>query len=111
MIRRPPRSPLFPYTTLFRSELLDSLHEPYVALLEEVLEGQPVAAVLLGHGDDEPEVLLDEPLASLLVAGLGSPRELYLLYVREQLALPDARQVLRQELWGLRLTLRFRVIR
>src|SRR3712207_888737 len=54
-------------------ELLDGLHEPYVALLDEVLEGQPVAAILLGHGDDEPEVLLDEPLASLLIAGLGSP--------------------------------------
>src|SRR3712207_9026887 len=27
MIRRPPRSTLFPYTTLFRSELLDELGE------------------------------------------------------------------------------------
>src|SRR5258708_27819747 len=27
MIRRPPRSTLFPYTTLFRSLLLDSLHQ------------------------------------------------------------------------------------
>src|SRR5688572_31813798 len=26
MIRRPPRSPLFPYTTLFRSRLGDHLH-------------------------------------------------------------------------------------
>src|ERR1051325_12050485 len=27
MIRRPPRSTLFPYTTLFRSHVLDRLHE------------------------------------------------------------------------------------
>src|SRR5258707_3462530 len=30
MIRRPPRSTLFPYTTLFRSHLLDSLDDPAV---------------------------------------------------------------------------------
>src|SRR2546430_13583647 len=29
MIRRPPRSPLFPYTTLFRSRLLPTLTVPY----------------------------------------------------------------------------------
>src|SRR3712207_9273591 len=28
MIRRPPRSTLFPYTTLFRSALLDARHVP-----------------------------------------------------------------------------------
>src|SRR5258705_2411247 len=28
MIRRPPRSPLFPYTTLFRSQYLDPAHPP-----------------------------------------------------------------------------------
>src|SRR2546425_9750791 len=33
MIRRPPRSTLFPYTTLFRSVLAD--HEPLVAVLGE----------------------------------------------------------------------------
>src|SRR2546426_4719513 len=30
MIRRPPRSTLFPYTTLFRSDLADSLSAPGV---------------------------------------------------------------------------------
>src|SRR2546427_1307111 len=29
MIRRPPRSTLFPYTTLFRSQLLNTDHEKY----------------------------------------------------------------------------------
>src|SRR3712207_7678960 len=28
MIRRPPRSTLFPYTTLFRSDLLEALRDP-----------------------------------------------------------------------------------
>src|SRR3712207_7460191 len=33
MIRRPPRSPLFPYTTLFRSHFSDSPRALYGALL------------------------------------------------------------------------------
>src|SRR5918998_364990 len=53
--------------------LLDGLHEAYVALLDEVLEGQPVAAVLLGYRNHETEVLLDEALAGAGVAGLGPP--------------------------------------
>src|SRR2546422_6367837 len=34
MIRRPPRSTLFPYTTLFRSERIAGAHERRVQLLE-----------------------------------------------------------------------------
>src|SRR3712207_8084509 len=33
MIRRPPRPTLFPYTTLFRSQLLVEAHEPCVAVV------------------------------------------------------------------------------
>src|SRR3712207_7452138 len=36
MIRRPPRSTLFPYTTLFRSEACERLSLPLVALAREV---------------------------------------------------------------------------
>src|SRR3712207_7335740 len=49
MIRRPPRSTLFPYTTLFRSLVIDALgqqcarQERLVAL---------ASVVLLGHGDE-----------------------------------------------------------
>src|SRR2546422_8256782 len=39
MIRRPPRSTLFPYTTLFRSHCRDSRH-PHVVLLLAQVEGQ-----------------------------------------------------------------------
>src|SRR3712207_6874402 len=38
MIRRPPRSTLFPYTTLFRSELLDEVDLVIVHVLAVALE-------------------------------------------------------------------------
>src|SRR3712207_8484778 len=50
MIRRPPRSTLFPYTTLFRSR-----PRPVGQVVDEVDQGQrvPVAALHLEHpGDD-----------------------------------------------------------
>src|SRR5947208_13432827 len=42
MIRRPPRSTLFPYTTLFRSELAEDLERPVAAPVvhEHDLEGR-----------------------------------------------------------------------
>src|SRR5437773_8961421 len=39
MIRRPPRSTLFPYTTLFRS--LKNRNAPQLRLLKNVIEGLP----------------------------------------------------------------------
>src|ERR671910_3333852 len=82
-------------------ELLDGLHETYVALLDEVLEGQPHPAVLLGYAYNEHEVLLDEPLAGPLVSGLGPLGEVYLLGVREQLALVDVGEVAGDQIRGL----------
>src|SRR5256886_17281822 len=88
MIRRPPRSTLFPYTTLFRSAL--------IAFRARLLEGLPEAVELeLGRGlDDESlgrgalDLPLEHPawrpldrLARLRVdvaedeRGLGLPRE------------------------------------
>src|SRR3712207_8973302 len=46
MIRRPPRSTLFPYTTLFRSRLV---------------VGQPAVARLLDAGEQEHAVVRGEP--------------------------------------------------
>src|SRR3712207_8964154 len=57
MIRRPPRSTLFPYTTLFRSQ---GVAEPRAA--ERVLQG--------ARGDGRADVLRD------LLAGLVERREL-----------------------------------
>src|SRR3712207_8928601 len=61
MIRRPPRSTLFPYTTLFRSPLLQAV---LFVLEPDAVVGDPLA---LEAGVDGPELLglevFDLPLA------------------------------------------------
>src|SRR3712207_8048324 len=60
MIRRPPRSTLFPYTTLFRSERPADLAEAgSLAEVVEVAEREPVA--------------LDDPVAHLRSSELSGP--------------------------------------
>src|SRR2546430_6867566 len=55
MIRRPPRSTLFPYTTLFRSEQFRErvafIHEKYNsdAIAEEYIEGRELYVSLMGN--------------------------------------------------------------
>src|SRR5919112_5250352 len=100
-IRGEPKAPLW-------VELLYCFHQPYVSLLDQILEGKAVSTVLLGHRDYKPQVLLNEALAGLLVACLGALREVYLFCVREQISLADVRQVLGQQLWGLGFPLRLR---
>src|SRR3712207_1080172 len=39
MIRRPPRSTLFPYTTLFRSKLKEYINEDFQEVLQNAIEG------------------------------------------------------------------------
>src|SRR2546430_9136665 len=58
MIRRPPRSTLFPYTTLFRSG--PGLHQPPPKIAEavEYADGRPIP---LGRGEAGPGVV-DEAL-------------------------------------------------
>src|SRR3712207_7548066 len=56
MIRRPPRSTLFPSATLFRSGLLGLLGEHGVDVVARGLEGVDLAPGLLGQ---EPPVLED----------------------------------------------------
>src|SRR3712207_7866126 len=60
MIRRPPRSTLFPYTTLFRSDL-DAVVFPESCVPAEAL--QPLEAVLARHG------------VTVLLAGARDPVE------------------------------------
>src|SRR2546427_11418210 len=50
MIRRPPRSTLFPYTTLFRSQPLELGHLRLDALLERPI---PLAELVVKHLDPE----------------------------------------------------------
>src|SRR5256885_13050564 len=69
MIRRPPRSTLFPYTTLFRSLLAGLLrgeHDPLVDLAVAVLVEAPLAAVRpepaeLGRRSEEHTSELQSP--------------------------------------------------
>src|SRR3712207_8151203 len=64
MIRRPPRSTLFPYTTLFRSDVavvdgvLDAVGDRGVAVveLERDVEHQPLAQLALRVADPVPRV-------------------------------------------------------
>src|SRR3712207_8670436 len=52
MIRRPPRSTLFPYTTLFRSAQLYSL---YASLLDDQKEYKKAADMLVGATQKFPD--------------------------------------------------------
>src|SRR3712207_7911367 len=67
MIRRPPRSTLFPYTTLFRSRHLAVEVQPRAELLDapavEELAGHPTAAVDGAALLEERPPVLHEPLA------------------------------------------------
>src|SRR3712207_2507328 len=69
MIRRPPRSTLFPYTTLFRSEAVEvAAQDPgcnYAlgsvlnhVLLHQTVIGQEAAAQLEAHGAGRPDVIV-----------------------------------------------------
>src|SRR2546427_1267530 len=56
MIRRPPRSTLFPYTTLFRSEVLNVGEMPrFVRSLEGGQRDIPGDELSNGHRKDQPE--------------------------------------------------------
>src|SRR3712207_7600825 len=56
MIRRPPRSTLFPYTTLFRSSaMLKSLIPGHGPQLVQITHRQPVPVEMLDHVPPAPE--------------------------------------------------------
>src|SRR2546422_5085725 len=64
MIRRPPRSPLFPYTPLFRS--IVASREPYLVALAAVAAAAvlllPVAALSAGRGARQAVAAALDPL-------------------------------------------------
>src|SRR5215208_1364800 len=89
----PPRRVSGELEALAVVELLRGPDEPEVPFLDEVEERYPAVAVLLGDGDDEPQVRLDElVLAALIAAGdaLGQP---YLVGVGEKPHPPYLREV------------------
>src|SRR5215207_4576151 len=81
-------------------ELVCSSHEAYVALLDEVPEGQPLATVLLCDRDDEPQVLLDELGPRRLVALPRPPGEIYLLLVCKKSSRTDLPEVPSKWVWS-----------
>src|SRR5215207_3551211 len=78
-------------------ELFNRPHKTYVALLDQILEGQTTPTRLLGYRDNKPQVLLDESLAGSCVTLLGPLGEVYLLLVGQELAV-DASEVTRNQL-------------
>src|SRR2546422_3119833 len=58
MIRRPPRSTLFPYTTLFRSHPQRVMQQPLCLAGIEVVPGQPEARGVFVGGLDRLRVFL-----------------------------------------------------
>src|SRR5690554_7254034 len=67
MLRRPPRSTLFPYTTLFRSRTVEGeLHLAVAGLLgldDVTVVGRVEWAVLLQHVEREDDILRHDRLA------------------------------------------------
>src|SRR3712207_8398032 len=76
MIRRPPRSTLFPYTTLFRSEVAAAAFERFGAHLEELAQratgewaiGEERYDALLRHAEDRKSTRLNSSHANISYA-------------------------------------------
>src|SRR5258708_30054277 len=65
MIRRPPRSTLFPYTTLFRSQFLNERFGRYPYDMYSIIQGgdggmeYPMCTLILGKGQDRKSTRLN----------------------------------------------------
>src|ERR687895_1211852 len=79
-------------------ELFNRPHKTYVALLDQILEGQTTPTRLLGYRDNQPQVLLDESIAGSFVTLLGPLGEVYLLLVGQELVIADSGKVTRNQL-------------
>src|SRR5215211_1121383 len=82
-------------------ELPNRLHKTYVALLDQIFEGQTTPTRLLGYRDNKPQVLLDESVAGSFVTLLYPLGEVYLLLVGQELAPADSGKVARNQLRSL----------
>src|SRR5256885_6768727 len=80
MIRRPPRSTLFPYTTLFRSVDLQRRADEQVAgiVARRLAEGAVAAQAAVGAGEEHvrarPDVVLHAQLGAERMDGLHPAR-------------------------------------
>src|SRR5689334_24372891 len=75
MLRRPPRSTLFPYTTLFRSRVLD---DATVAYLD-----------LTGSGNETAAHVLRDGRLTIMFCSFGAKPLILRLYGRGEIVRPD----------------------
>src|SRR2546422_8151745 len=69
MIRRPPRSTLFPYTTLFRSRRVHQSRAEVGNHPAQEIDGRQVAAVQLGDIRGGPHAVQRQPLRAVETDG------------------------------------------
>src|SRR3712207_7595771 len=73
MIRRPPRSTLFPYTTLFRSTMVERLAGTIARRHREMPEGSYTVSLILG-GKERLAQKVGEEAVEVVVAALSDER-------------------------------------
>src|SRR3712207_9089734 len=83
MIRRPPRSTLFPYTTLFRSQ-------PIVESLLADVELGYVVTVAVGLDN---HLVIHDTYGGTIVVFIGSPAESYVMILHKSRALDGLSEV------------------
>src|SRR3712207_8821298 len=74
MIRRPPRSTLFPYTTLFRSVLVDDGGQPQATTCQQVPQPSPGPGVTMLDGRDNGRTV-NVPLGEVVAVHLDRSEE------------------------------------
>src|SRR2546422_9243131 len=87
MIRRPPRSTLFPYTTLFRSvrQNCQNLFIPVEKIDKQNPPGPPVASIGVPFTYKLTIPVLFDPLSGIVVNSRGSPNDLHDITVTDDL--------------------------
>src|SRR3989454_10002872 len=87
MIRRPPRSTLFPYTTLFRSQTFAALYGSWV----EELRSAPRANTAVGSIRRLLRLLvLDGAALAGIIVGTSAAMETVVAFARDKAGIPPA---------------------
>ena len=89
----PPRSISAQLAALFRVETLHRFHQTDVALGNEVQEGKPVVAEVVGNLDHKAEIGRDHLFAGLFVAAFDLPGQLDLITSGQEGHLADLTQI------------------
>src|SRR3712207_9359598 len=77
MIRRPPRSTLFPYTTLFRSSGFVLDEQGYIVTNQHVVDGAENVSIEFASGvREEAEIIGEDPSTDVAVVKVDAPEGL-----------------------------------